>query len=135
MKSLITKVISISLLMALPTQAAEKKRDTTPKNAGKVEEKKTPVQNSVYGTDLPLKSGSMITIKSYDDKTRTFQIEATNFPGEGPSDITPEGLAKAVKATKLDRLKSNPNSIVGNEFKLDAELPTLFDEEKAARAK
>lgn len=85
--------------------------------------------DSVYGSDLALAAGHVIEIKSYDSKSKTYQIASVEFPGEGDSTITLEGLKRAVESFNLAKIQKAPASIVGNQYKLDRELSTLFDEE------
>lgn len=90
--------------------------------------------DTVYGSELPFMKGVMVEIKSYDADTQTFEVASPEFTGEGESYVTPEGLKKGLHSLDLSRIKSDPQSIVGNQYKTDAEIPTLFPEEKAARS-
>lgn len=89
---------------------------------------------SSQGTDLPLKKGSLIRVISYDPRTKTYEVESANFPGEGESNVTPEALATAApSAANLQKILRNPESIVDQEFQINGDLPTLFDKEREAR--
>lgn len=90
---------------------------------------------STNGSDLPLSKGSMIRILNYDAATKTYKIEAANFPGEGESWVTPEALASvAASAVNLRIILKNPESIKGHEFQIDKDLPTLLDNERQDRS-
>lgn len=89
---------------------------------------------SKNGSDLPISSGTLIEILSYDSKTKTFEIQAAALPGEGESWVTPEALAEAAEAASLDRLLKDPKSFVGQQFQIKKDLPTLFDEERDSRS-
>lgn len=86
-----------------------------------------------YGSDLPIQPNNMIEIKSYDVDSRAYEILAVDFPGEGESYVTPEGLKKGVRSIDLKTILKKPQSIVGNQYKTDRNLPTLFDSEREAR--
>lgn len=101
--------------------------------AGKVKAKEK--LDTVLGTDLPVMADNVIEIKKYDDKSRTYEVFAVQFPGEGSTMVTPEGLAKSIKTIDLDRIKKLPKSIVGQQFKTDQDLPGLKPEEIQLRAK
>lgn len=96
--------------------------------------RKIPSAVSKNGSDLPISSGTLIEILSYDPKTKTFEIQAAALPGEGESWVTPEALAEASEAASLDRLLKDPKSFVGQQFQIKRELPTLFDEERDSRS-
>lgn len=89
--------------------------------------------DTVYGSDLPFLKGSMIAIKSYDPETQTYETYSPPFPGEGYSYVTPEGLDRGLEALDLQTIRNNPRNIVGNVYKVDNDLPTLFEHEKEAR--
>ncbi len=90
-------------------------------------------KDTKYGSDLPFLEGVLIEIQSYDPETQTYQVSSPEFTGEGEAYVTPEGLARGVKAINLDLIKRKPTSIVGQQFKTDQKVPTLFDEEREAR--
>jgi hypothetical protein len=93
------------------------------------------VYDFVYGTDLPIFKGALIEIKSYDEASKTYTIASVTFPGEGDSQVTPEGLKKAISGLNIKSILKNPSRIVGSQFKLDQALSTLFDEEVAGRTR
>jgi hypothetical protein len=96
---------------------------------------KKPALDTVYGTELPMLEGALVEIKSYDAATETYTVQSVTFPGEGEIDVTPEGLQKGVPVIDLKRLSKNPAGIVGQIMKLDADMPSLFKEEKEKRRK
>lgn len=88
-----------------------------------------------YGTDLPLPKGAVIEIISYDEKTDSYEVGSVNFPGEGSTFVTPEGLARAIPALDLTRLKNSPQKILSTQYKLDGVLSGLTDEELKMRSR
>lgn len=111
-------------------------------NAVDVQRKLKPLQASVsaqkkvdtrLGTDLPITRDNLIQIESYDPDSKVYEIDAPSFPGEGESYVTPQGLAKGIKTIDLKRILKDPESIVGQQFKTDFDLPTLTDAELESR--
>lgn len=89
---------------------------------------------SAQGSDLPLMKDSLIRILSYDAESKTYEVESANFPGEGESFVTPEALASSASGVvNLSRILKNPESILGQEFQINKDLPTLFPNEKDSR--
>ena len=91
------------------------------------------VDNTVYGSDLPFLKGAVIAIKAYDPKTKTYEVHSPTFFGEGDSHVTPEGLAKGLESIDVETILRNPTSVVGNQYQVDQEMPTLFVKEREAR--
>lgn len=90
---------------------------------------------SPWGTDLSIPKGTLIEILKYEVATDTFVIQSVAFPGEGESWVVPEALARAWKHEALEQMKKSPESLVGQQFQLNAELPTLFPHEIKARTR
>jgi hypothetical protein len=119
MKKILKTILFLSLLVPLTSPATETKKEKS--------------NDSTMGSDLPLREGSMISLKSFDKKTKTFSVFAVQFPGEGFSDVTPEALARSVAALKIKAMIAKPETYLGNQYQLDQPLPTLSEAEKLAR--
>lgn len=88
------------------------------------------------GTDLVFPKGHKFIILQYHGGTDTFEIQSQQFPGEGNSTVTLEGLADAVPEIKTRRFEiaKNPDDLIDSTFETKKDLPTLFPREKAARS-
>jgi|GEM_PF-5032776 len=82
-----------------------------------------------FGSDLPIKKGHLIEIHSYSKKTGTYVVSAVEFPGEGRSNVTKAALARAVGSIRSKGFESDVLGYVGNQYKLDRDLSTLFPAE------
>jgi hypothetical protein len=70
----------------------------------------------------PIRAGAMISVQAWDAKSKTYDIELTEYPAQGPNYATLKDLAAAVKTVDSARAKRNPASLVGMAYKLDADL-------------
>lgn len=129
MKSII---IGLAIAFLALSSAAD---STKTASAEKVSAEKKPITDIEHGSELPLAKGSMVAIKSYDSSSNTYEIYAVNFPGEGESKVTVLSLTESITSLDLELLKVNPKTIVGNQYMLDNNLPTLFVHEVEARKK
>lgn len=71
----------------------------------------------------PISAGQVIDIKDWDIKSATFEVIDTKYEAQGPNFVTVEDLAASVTTLDLKKLKKDPSKIVGNQYKLDKELP------------
>lgn len=81
----------------------------------------------------PIRAGTMIEVHDWEKRSGTFEIVMPEFSAQGPNYATLRALIKAVPSLNTARVKSKPESIVGNTYKLDAELklePVLKTEAK-----
>lgn len=110
----------VLLLCALPALAADRKADPC----------------ATKGTNLAYPKGKKIEIVAYHASSATFEIQSPDFPGEGTSFVTFDGLADGVKAvrTKRGAIAADPASLKGAIFTTDKPIPTLFERETEARA-
>jgi hypothetical protein len=83
-------------------------------------------------TALP---GAMFNIDSYDPVTQTYALTYLKYPAQGPLVTTPEYLAQAIPAIKLERLKRSPDSVVSQQYQTDQTLYLLMPEAIEARKK
>lgn len=125
-------------LLALPLGAAAKVAKRSPATAPVAEPAQSPLPcRGTNGTDLPILKGGQVQIDSYDAQTDTYSVYHTKFTAEGDSFVTVDGLAKASSKARRSVLamKKTPADFVDQVYNLDeGDLPTLFPEEKAARA-
>ena len=81
----------------------------------------------------PIRAGTLIEIQAWDARSRTYDITMPAFSAQGPNYATLPALIKAVPSLNTNRIKANPDSIVGMTYKLDAPLalePVLKTEAK-----
>lgn len=84
---------------------------------------------------LQLDPGEQIQVRAYHEDTDTYRIALPHNPTAAPMDVTPESLARAVKAVSLKRMRRDPSLVVGNEYVTDHYLVLLYDFELAKRKK
>jgi len=89
--------------------------------------------NTTYGSDFPFFKHVLVSILAYDPATRSYTVQASDFPAEGTASVTPESLGNSVSAIDLERILEHPDSIVGDQFRTDTDMPTLSPAEKNAR--
>lgn len=73
----------------------------------------------------PIKAGRVIDIGPWNAKHCVFEIIHVKESGTGPWYATPAEIAKSVPTLKLDKLKENPKSFVGQRTSTVYKLPIL----------
>ena len=130
------KTKNITLFLAL-TLAGSISLAQAPAAKGKADAKAAAkkVCSKTNGTDLPFLKGHNFLVQDYNRDTATYQIISPDFPGEGSSDVTLDGLAISSSKIKkdLDTLRKHPEDIIDQTYMAEEDLPTLFDEERDAR--
>jgi hypothetical protein len=71
--------------------------------------------------------GGMIEVRSYDSASQLYDLKYVKYPGQGPFYVSLEDLCNGTKALDLQKLRRAPSSIVGNQYKLDVDIPYVDD--------
>lgn len=86
---------------------------------------------------FPMAKNTPIKINSYDPTSKTFDITAIQYPGQGPLTTTAEELSKAIHGLRLKRLERNPSSVVDLQFTTNKKMillpPTLVEARKISK--
>ena len=72
--------------------------------------------------DYPIRAQAMISVQSYDPQTRTYRINLEKEPAVGPNFTTLEYLNTAIDLPDFEKVKKNPDKIVGNIYQLQKKL-------------
>jgi hypothetical protein len=76
---------------------------------------------------------TLVEIDSFDPKTRTYELVAVEFPGQGPLVVTSEELARIIPTLSLDRLKRDPEQVLHNQYTIDKQAKLLTPEQVEKR--
>ena len=109
------KIFAISFLIASSSFAAEKKMRAV--------------------NEPPIRKGAMIEVSGYDAAARIYSVVIVNERGVGPNRAKFEDMLEAVSTLNKNLVTAKPNSIVGNQYTLDKELPLLADKGVEIRKK
>jgi hypothetical protein len=83
--------------------------------------------------DPPIRAHTMIYVKQYDAKSSTYDVDIVDEPYVGPNIASTDDLCSAIHSLNLSKIKSDPRSIVGQEFSTDRELLLLSEDGVKAR--
>jgi hypothetical protein len=126
------KLIIIFALPVFFTAHAETKTSATVKSHSTTVQGKSSVSPIM---NPPIRAGAMISVESYDAKSKTYSIVLIKEPGVGPNIALPGDLLNSVSTLTKNELELRPESIVGNSYQLDKELLLLSDKGLALRLK
>jgi len=89
----------------------------------------------VYAEPFSIGQKAMVEVASYDSSSMTYELTFLASRTQGPFLATPEQVSKGIPVISLDKIRTDPSSIVGNQYMVDQPIRLLSYKEVDSRKK